>query len=189
MLFGKEDGIFQEVKRNITGNCLSVAEEHELWVLLGKRVKEDRKCLATVIVEKIDEKKAALKLNATCKNISQFVLDKCFWKTEVGTMSAENLTSKIISCFIIEVREEFGLKDNEESMFMQLLQLGLNIMEDEGILKFKPDRMMYRKYVASKVSISYIRNPYSEEETEKIMEWAKAHPACVWRIRVYRGRW
>lgn len=176
---GKEEKMFQQTKKSIMGNYFSIVEEYELWTLLGQRIKEGRKCLATAIVEKVAENDGIIKSHIKCRNLYLSILKKCFWETETGTINAEKLTSKIINDFIILVREEFGLKEYEECVYMQMLQMGLNKLEDEGLLKFNPDRLMYRKYAASKVSISYISNPYSEEETEKILEWAKTHPASV----------
>lgn len=175
----KEENMFQQTKKSIIGNYFSIVEEYELWELLGQRIKEGRKCLATAIVEKVDENDGIIKSYTKCKNLYLSVLKKCFWETEAGTINAEKLTSKIINDFIIQIREEIDLKEYEECVFMQMLQMGLNKLEDEGLLKFNPDRLMYRKYAASKVSISYISNPYSDKETNKIMEWAKTHPACV----------
>lgn len=176
---GKDDDMFQHTKKSIIGNCFSIVEEYKLWELLGQRIKEGRKCLASAIVDKVDENDEVIKSYEKYKELYLFILKKCFWETEAGTMNAEKLTSKIVNDFIIEVMEEFGLKEYEESLFMQMLQMGLNRMEDEGILKFSPDRLLFRKYVASKNDISFIKNLYLETETEKIMEWAKKHPADV----------
>lgn len=174
-----ESSVFQQITELIIERQLSVTEEYKLKEFLNRVLINGRKCLASAIVKKVEENVGALKKNKKCWNLYLFILEKCFWETEVGTMEAEKLTLKIINDFTSEVIEKFGLKDYEEILFMQMLQMGLNQMDDDKFLEFFPDRMMYRKYAASKVDISYISNPYSEEDTEKILNWAETHPASV----------
>lgn len=38
---------------------------------------------------------------------------------------------------------------------------------------------MIRKYLDSKNVLNYIRNSYTDEETEKILKWAEEHPADI----------
>lgn len=175
----KESKDYQEITDFIAKKNLSVYEEYKLKKLLDRVLKDDRKCLASAIVKKVEENVGVPPQYTKCWDSYLFILEKCFWETETGTMDSEKLTPKIISGFIGEVMAEFGLKDYEEILFMLMLQMGLNKMDDDKILKFSPDRMLYRKYASSKADISYIPNPYSEEETEKIMNWAKTHPASV----------
>ena len=89
------------------------------------------------------------------------------------------LSAKTIVNLISEVKEQLGPKWEEEYAFMQLLQIGLNKLEENGDLNFSPDRLMYRKFIASKKTVSFIKNPYSEAETETIMQFAENHPADV----------
>lgn len=175
----KESKGYQEITDFIAKKNLSVYEEYKLKKLLDSVLKDDRKCLAVAIVKKVEENAGALKKSKKFWDLYLFILEKCFWETEVGTMEAKKLTLKIISDFTSEVIEKFGLEDDEEILFVLMLQMGLNKMDDDKILKFSPDRMIFRKYASSKADISYIPNPYSEEETEKIMNWAKTHPASV----------
>lgn len=176
---GKESITYQKITEFIAEKNLSVYEEYMLQNFLDRTIKNDRKCLASAIVKKIEENDTALIEYIKHKDLCLFVLEKCFWETETGTMEAEKLTLKVINDFTSKVIEKFGLKAHEEILFMQMLQMGLSQMDDEKILKFSPDRMLYRKYAASKVDISYISNPYTKEETKKIMDWAKYHPADV----------
>lgn len=175
----KESKGYHEITDFIAKKNLSVYEEYKLKKLLDSVLKDDRKCLAAAIVKKVEENAGALKKSKKFWDLYLFILEKCFWETEVGTMEAKKLTLKIISDFTSEVIEKFGLEDDEEILFVLMLQMGLNKMDDDKILKFSPDRMIFRKYASSKADISYIPNPYSEEETEKIMNWAKTHPASV----------
>ena len=170
---------YQKITEYIAENNLSIYEEYQLKKYLDRTIKNERKCLASAIVKKIEENDSALIEYIKHKDLCLLILEKCFFETAMGTMEAEKINLKKISEFTREVIEEFGLKAHEEILFMQMLQMGLNQMDDEKCLKFSPDRMLYRKYVASKVDISYIRNPYSDEDTEKIMDWANNHPADV----------
>lgn len=178
MLMEKED-MLRQIEEFILSNGLSVVGEYKLWSLLENRINGRGKCLASVVDKGIreyeDDDHSFEKYRDFYLNISK----KCFWETETGSMEAAVLSSKIIGKFIIEIEEQYGLSEIEKYAFMQLLQIGLNKLEDDGILKFSPDRLMFRKFAASKSAVSFIRNPYSEAETEKIMEWARSHLADV----------
>lgn len=172
-----ENDILQNIEESIIKNDISLTDKYELWLFLEKNIKEHNRCLAVVIFNEITEnKKESMK---TYKSLCIFVLEQCFWKTETGCMDASKLSRKKIGAFITEVMEKFNLKEIEKAIFIQLLEIGLVRLEERGMLNFIPDRMLSRKYIASKVAISYIQNPYTKEETEKFMEWAKEHPADV----------
>lgn len=83
---GKDDDMFQQTKKSIIGNCFSIVEEYKLWELLGQRIKEGRKCLASAIVDKVDENDEVIKSYEKYKELYLFILKKCFWETEAGTM-------------------------------------------------------------------------------------------------------
>ena len=173
MLMEKED-MFRQIEEFILSNGLSVVGEYKLWSLLENRINGREKCLASVIDKEIREYEDDEHSFGEYRDFYLNISRKCFWETETGSMEAAVLSSKIIEEFIIEMEEQYGLGENEKYAFMQMLQIGLNKLDDEGILKFSPDRLMFRKFAASKSAVSFIRNPYSEAETEKIMEWAKA---------------
>lgn len=175
----EKSDMFLRVKEVVMIDALSVAEEHELLDILLDRINGRRKCLASVI-----EKEIRIYENEECsfEKYRNFYLDinqRFFWETVVGSMEAGKLSSKIIKDFIAEVREQFVLEEIEEYAFIQLLQIGLNKLEDDGEMKFPSDRLIYRKFAASKRDITFIRNPYSETETTTIMKWAESHPADV----------
>ena len=171
----KGNDIFQNIKISVEENKLSVHEQYMLYKLLGEKLDGQDKCLAIVIDEEIRKNESTKKY----MELYSHILNLCFWETETGCTKAEKLSAKAVRAFISKVRDSFGLKEIEELVFMQLLALGLKKMEDDGLLKFVPDGIMFRRYIASKKDISYIQNPYTEEETEKIMEWSKTHPADV----------
>lgn len=175
----RKDGTLQQIKEFIIANRLSMAEEYDLWDMLGNRMDGSKKCLAIVIDREIrgyENEKCSF---GKYRSLYLSILKKCFWETETGSMEAAILSPKKIEEFIVEIREQFSLEGIEEYAFMQMLQIGLNKLGDDGNLKFSPDRLIFRKFVASKNSVSFINNPYSEAETEKIMEWSKTHPADV----------
>ena len=171
----KGNDIFQNIKISVEENKLSVHEQYMLYKLLGEKLDGQDKCLAIVIDEEIRKNESTKKY----MELYSHILNLCFWETETGCTKAEKLSAKAVRAFISKVRDSFGLKEIEELVFMQLLALGLKKMEDDGLLKFVPDGRMFRRYIASKRDISYIQNPYTEEETEKIMEWSNTHPADV----------
>ena len=56
---------------------------------------------------------------------------------------------------------------------MNMLKTGINKMSDLKLLNFAPNKKMFRGYVENDKGIKYIGNPYSQEETNKIMEWVE----------------
>ena len=147
--------------------------------ILSGRINGKSKCLASVIDHEMrvfeNEKYAFDDHRDFYLNVTQ----KYFWGTEAGVMPPTMLSAKTIVNLISEVKEQLGPKWEEEYAFMQLLQIGLNKLEENGDLNFAPDRLMYRKFVASKKTVSFIKNPYSEAETEMIMQFAESHPADI----------
>lgn len=190
MLVKKVD-MFLQIREVIMADGLSVAEEYKLLDMLSGRINGKSKCLASVIDQEMrvyeDEKYVFDDFRDFYLNITK----KYFWETETGIMQVAMLSAKIINEFIIEVKEQLGFKGEEEYAFMQLLQIGLNKLEENGDLNFSPDRLIYRKFVASKNAMTFIKNPYSEAETQKIMQWADSHPAdlraLAWNLYFTKG--
>ena len=171
--------MFLQIKKVIMTDGLSVAEEYKLLDILRSRINGKSKCLASVIDQ---EMRVYEDENFVFDNYRDYYLNitkKYFWETETGIMQATMLSGKIINEFIIEVKKQLGLKGEEEYAFMQLLQIGLNKLEEDGSLNFSPDKLLYRRFVASKRPMTFIKNPYSEAETKKIMQWADSHPADI----------
>lgn len=171
--------MFLQIKEVIMAGELSVAEEYKLLDILSGRINGKSKCLASVIDQEMrvfENEKYAFD---DFRDFYLYITKKYFWETETGIMQATMLSAKIIRDFIIEAKKQLRLEGDEEYAFMQLLQIGLNKLEEDGDLNFSPDRLMYRKFAASKNAMTYIKNPYSEVETKKIMQWAESHPADI----------
>lgn len=171
--------MFLQIKEVIMADGLSVEEEYKLLDIISGRINGKSKCLASVIDQEMrafeNEKYAFDDYRDFYLNVTQ----KYFWETETGIMQAAMLSAKIIRDFIIEAKKQLGLEGKEEYAFMQLLQIGLNKLEKDGELNFFPDKLLYRKFAASKSTMTLIKNPYSEAETQKIMQWADKHPADI----------
>ena len=171
--------MFLQMKEVIMADELSVEEEYKLLDILSGRINGKSKCLASVIDHEMrvfeNEKYAFDDHRDFYLNVTQ----KYFWRAEKGIMPAAMLSAKTIKEYIIEVKEQLGPKWEEEYAFMQLLQIGLNKLEEDGALNFSPDKLLYRRFAASKSTMTFIKNPYSEAETQKIMQWADSHPADI----------
>ncbi len=113
--------------------------------------------------------------NIKMKNMYQSVFQKCFKNSKIGNTNSFKLSEKEISKFKKDVRELYGLNEYEMVFFMGMLQVGLDKMAEEGSLNFTPDKEMFRNFLQLKHRVSYFDNPYSNEETEKIMEWVEMH--------------
>ena len=170
---------FLQIKEIIMTDGLSVEGEYKLLDILSGRINGKSKCLASVIDQEMRVYEDEIYSFDIYRDFYLDITQKYFWKTETGIMQAAMLSSKIIKDFIIEVKGQLGSEKREEYAFMQLLQIGLNKLEEDGDLNFFPDRLMYRKFAASKNSMTFIKNPYSEAESETIMQFAENHPADV----------
>ena len=166
------------VTRLIADNQLSVEEEIKIKKMIEeKQRKRGGKCLAEVIDAEMSIKLAGESMKM--KSMYQSVYQKCFKETRVGNMDSFKLSEKVISKFRKSVSELYGLDENEMVFFMGMFQTGLNKMSDEGLLDFVPDKEMFQNFLHLKNKISYIDNPYTDEETGKIMEWVELHPTDI----------
>lgn len=170
------------VAQMINSGQFSEEEEAEIQRLIEEKHKKGEdshrgRCLAEAVKAEMMKKVDPKDIKMT--DMYQTVLRKCFMETKAGNMDSLQLSEKAVRDFETEVRESFGLGENEKLLFMGMLQIGLNKLSGEGILNFAPDKNMFKRFADSRNGVSYIDNPYSSEETEKIMKWAKAHPADV----------
>ena len=170
------------VTQMISSDQFSDEEETKIKMLIEERQRkreESRsgKCLAEVIEAEIGAKLVLDDIKM--KNMCQSVYNQCFKETRVGKMDSFKLTEKLINNFQKNVRDLYGLNEKEMIFFMGMLQVGLNKMAEDGLLSFAPDKEIFHDFVNAKNRTSYIENPYSPEETCKIMKWSEAHPIDV----------
>lgn len=163
----------------INENVLSKEEEHQIKDCLEEKERKRRRCLAGIIESKIAQEVADGCMDETLKERLSPIVKKCFSNTKVGNMDASELSEIIVKEFI----EGFSyLSRAEMTYFLGLLQVGLSSLADRKILNFIPDSNLLSKFVGSKGKINYIDNPYTLEETEKIISWANEHPVDVMGI-------
>ena len=171
--------MFLQIKEVIMADGLSVEEEYKLLDILSGRINGKSKCLASVIEQEMRVYEDEKYVFDNYRDFYLHITKKYFWQSEAGILPAAMLSAKTIRDFIFEAKKQLGLEGNEEFAFMQLLQIGLNKLEEDGELNFFPDKLLYRKFAASKSAMTFIKNPYSEAETQKIMQWAESHPADI----------
>lgn len=165
----------------ITDNQLSSGEEAEIRKIIEERQKKrgeglSGRCLAGVIETDVMDR---LALDDRMKDMCRSVHKRCFKESRVGKMDSFMLSEKLVNRFQKDVGEMYGLNEKEMIFFKGLLQAGLNKMAGDGLLNFVPDREIFHDFVSTGYKTSYIENPYSPEETDRIMEWAERHPADV----------
>lgn len=170
--------IYDMILQIINSNQLSADEEAEVLGILRKREEERESarmsmCLAGVIEAEMQKKVEDGIIKQSTKDRYHPVYRRCFLETKTGNMAASELSDSIIQEFIMEAHEFFGLNRNDMHLFMGMLQMGLNKMSDTGLLTFSPNKKLYRGYIESDRGIRYIDNPYSDEETNKIMSWVE----------------
>lgn len=168
------------VTKMLNDGQFSTEEEAEIKEMIEERQKKRKdshksRCLAEAV-----EAEMTVKMEQGIKDIKRTyksVFTKCFKETSAGNMDSRKLTEKTIRELDKEVMESFGLNETEMTFFRGMLKTGLNKMADEGMLGFVPNNSLFENLADSEYRVSYIENPYTQEETEKIMKWTGEHPA------------
>lgn len=170
----------QIVSRIISENQLPDAAEAELRKILEEETpekKEDRKICLTSVIETELEK--AIKSGQICESsvrMYQTVFNKSIKNSEIGNMSATELSDILIRKFVLQAEKTYGMDRTWLKCFTGMVQTGLNKMSEEDMLDFVPDKHVYKDYLmCSGREIQYIDNPYTDAETEKIKEWIEMH--------------
>ena len=89
-------------------------------------------------------------------------------ESEIGNMPAKELSDILIKKFVLQAGKVYERDRTRLKCFTGMLQTGLNKMAEEDMLRFVPDRHIYRNYLMyPDREIHYIDNPYSSEEIEK----------------------
>lgn len=144
-----------------------------------KKREDDQKgrCLAEAIDLEMSRILAPEDINMN--NACYSVYEKYIKNSRLGKLDCSKLSESKIKKFEKNVRELYGLNEKEIVIFRELFQLGLNRMAKEGLLNFDPYLEMSDDFSGFKYRTSYIENPYSEEETAKIMQWSEYHSADI----------
>lgn len=180
--------ISKMITQIITENQLSLDEELDIKKLLEERVeaRKDR-CLAGIIEKELDESMKTGQLNESTKQRYYPILRRCFMDTVYGNLDASSLSEAVIQEFVLEALETYNLNRNDLLFFTGMLMLGLNKMSQRGLISFDPDKKILKSYIDPVDEFRYIRNPYSEKETDLIMEWIEDHPTDTRALAI--GLW
>lgn len=165
------------IKTIIVDGAMSQEDVDEIVRLVNQRKSRGgSKCITSAIEEELEKAKS---LEEGKRIICQDILGKCFRNSEVGNMDALCLTMAKIKEFMEDTYEVSHLSDQEVHNFAALLQIGMKSLYREGLLQFTPEEGVIRKFLDSKDVTNYIRNPYTDEETEQILKWVEEHPYDV----------
>lgn len=169
----------------ITGNQLTLDEELDI----KKALEEARKarCLAGIIEKELDELTKMGKLNESIRQRYYPILRRCFMDTTYGNLDASSLSEAVIQEFVIEAFDSYNLSQNDLLFFTGMLKLGLNKMAESKLISFTPDKKILKSYIEPVDEYRYIRNPYSEKETNLIMKWIEDHPSDTRALAI--GLW
>ncbi|MFG6393273.1 MAG: hypothetical protein K1W24_03655 [Lachnospiraceae bacterium] len=157
-----------------------LADEAEIRRILeekGKKEEEDRGiCLASVIENELEK---AIQSGQICEEhvgLYKSIFEKMIRESEIGNMPAKELSDILIKKFVLQAGKVYERDRTRLKCFTGMLQTGLNKMAEEDMLRFVPDRHIYRNYlIYPDKEIHYIDNPYTDAETEKIKEWIDLH--------------
>ena len=156
-------------------------DEDAVRKILGKKRKkgeEDRgTCLASVIE---NELKKAIQSGQICEEhvgLYKSVFEKMIRESEFGNIPATELSDMLVRKFVLQAEKIYEMDRTRLKCFTGMVQTGLNKLAEEDMLDFAPEKHIYKNYLmCSDRGIQYIKNPYSAEETEKIIEWIELHP-------------
>lgn len=158
-------------------------DEAEIRKILEEKVKMEKEigvCLASVIEKELEN---AIRTGQICEeNVELYksVFDKVIRESEIGNMPAEDLSDMLIRKFVLQAEKTYKRNRTCLKCFTGMVQTGLNKMAEKDMLRFVPDRHIYRNYLMyPDREIHYIDNPYSSEEIEKIKEWIELHPKDI----------
>ena len=157
-----------------------LADEAEIRRILeekGEKEEEDRGiCLASVIKNELEK---AIQSGQICEEhvgLYKSIFEKMIRESEIGNMPAKELSDILIKKFVLQAGKVYERDRTRLKCFTGMLQTGLNKMAEEDMLRFVPDRHIYRNYlIYPDKEIHYIDNPYTDAETEKIKEWRDLH--------------
>lgn len=158
-------------------------DEAEIRKILEEKVKKKEEigvCLASVIEKELEK---AIKSGQICEeNAGMYwsVFEKSIKKSEIGNMPVKELSDILIKKFVLQAGKVYEMDRTRLKCFTGMVQTGLNKMAEKDMLRFVPDRHIYRNYLMyPDREIHYIDNPYSSEEIEKIKEWIELHPKDI----------
>lgn len=164
----------------ISEDHLSLEEETELQKFLEERETKrtetiKNRCLAGIIERELEELVKMGKLNKSTKQRYHPILRRCFMETSYGNLDASLLSEAVIQEFVMEAQESYNLNRNDLLFFTGMLKLGLNKMAQLGLISFTPHKKMFKSFIEPVQGIRQISNPYSEQDTNLIMEWIEDH--------------
>lgn len=172
--------VYDIMLQMIEDNQLSLEEETELKKFLDdretKRIEEKRnRCLSGIIEKELAELVRAGKLSQATQQRYHPILRRCFMETSYGNLDASLLSESVIQEFVMEAQESYNLNRNDLLFFTGMLKLGLNKMAQLGLISFTPHKKMFKSFIEPVQGIRQIINPYSEQDTDRIMEWIEDH--------------
>ena len=101
------------------------------------------------------------------------LIKRYFIESKFGNLDASQITNEIaVDEFVLEIFDSGTLKKNTMQQVISLLKMGLRKLAEKQILGFEFEERMFRYHInAPYDNIRTIHNPYSIQETMKIMEW------------------
>lgn len=162
------------VSQVIRENQLAPGEEDAIWELIGERklerdAKRSCRCLAEYVEREMDLLVAWQEeiVRKRCRMLGKL----CFRESRIGSMDAADLSAADIRKLIILTAETRRMKIEDRLLFMLMLQNALNALAQQGILGFTLSQNVWREYKAATDKVTFIKNPYTPEEVQKITEW------------------
>lgn len=155
------------------------AEEDMIWKLLWERKQErDAKRSCRCLSEYVEREMELLvteqkKMNdEKCTRINKM----CFRESRIASIDIGEFSETDIRKLIILTAESRRLNNEDSVLFMLMLQHTLNELGEKGVLSFNPSRKIFNEYKAARDRITFIDNPYTVGEVQKIREWIDANP-------------
>lgn len=159
----------------IQGNQLYVREEDRIWEIMGKRRMERIKnktcgCLAEFAKKELE---IAVADNAKQERDRMERLYRRFLReTRVGSMDVYDVSDDELGKIIRAAAESGELKGEDRLRFLKMIQMMARAAAAQ-VLRLESNALknVFDDYMKAEAGISYVKNPYTQEEMQKITGW------------------
>lgn len=161
------------IMKIIQGNQLTAGEEDAVGELLLRRQAErdesrDYRCLAEYVDAAI--KRTLRRQGKEAWEKYSYFNKRYVKESRVGNLDTAGLTAADIRRLVVLTAGTYRMGSEDRLFFLSMLQYALNLMEKKDASNFAVPEL-YRECARAEGRITFIENPYTEEETKRIMEW------------------
>lgn len=156
----------------IRENQLAGVEEDMIWEMLEKRRSErikNKSCWCLADFAKRETEKALAAKASLMKERAGYLYRNFIQETRIANIDIDELSDKDIKKFIILAAESDRMKKADWPHFLSMIQMAVKAMAGrKGHSMFEN---VFVEFIDAEERIRYVKNPYSAEEVQRILEW------------------